>query len=70
VVSKLGLKATELTGDIPQNVNYAVKSIYALDVLKPYLNGNAPLPRRATTPRRFEDMVADAQPSIVLILVY
>jgi TPR repeat protein/uncharacterized membrane protein YhaH (DUF805 family) len=70
VVSKLGLKATELTGDIPQNVNYAVKSSYALDILKPYLNGNAPEARRAVSPQRFEDMVADAQPSVVLILVY
>ncbi len=30
VVAKLGMKAAEATGDMPQNVNYAVKSAYAL----------------------------------------
>jgi S1-C subfamily serine protease len=69
VTSKLGLKAIEMTGDIPQNVNYAVKSSYALDILRPYLNGNAPEPRRGIQPH-FEDMVAEVQPAVVLILVY
>jgi S1-C subfamily serine protease len=70
VVSKLGLKAAKLTGDIPQNVNYAVKSAYALALLEPYL-GNDPLePNQTSTKPRFEDMVAKAQQSVVLILVY
>lgn len=68
VVSKLGLKAVQATGDIPQNVNYAVKSAYALALLEPYLDKNAPAPRQASI--RFEDMVAQAQPSVVLILAY
>jgi len=33
VVSKLGLGAARVTGDIPQNVNFAVKSAYALPLL-------------------------------------
>lgn len=68
VVSKLGLKATQATGDIPQNVNYAVKSAYALALLEPYFGNDAPQPRQG--PISFEDMVAQAQQSVVLILAY
>ena len=70
VVSKLGMKAAEATGDMPQNVNYAVKSAYALALLEPYLDSNAPEPNQATSSPRLEDMAAKAQQSVVLILVY
>jgi S1-C subfamily serine protease len=70
VVSKLGLKAAKVTGDMPQNVNYAVKSAYALALLEPYLGDNAPEPNRSTQKPSFEDMVSKAQQSVVLILVY
>jgi hypothetical protein len=70
VVSKLGLKAARVTGDLPQNVNYAVKSSYALALLEPYLGSDAPEPNQAAAKPRFEDMVAKAQQSVVLILVY
>lgn len=70
VVSKLGLKALKATGDIPQNVNYAVKSTYALALLEPYLDASAPEPNQSAAKPRFEDMVAKAQQSVVLILVY
>ena len=70
VVSKLGLKAARATGDIPQNVNYAVKSTYALALLEPYLDSSAPEPNQSAAKLRFEDMVAKAQQSVVLILVY
>jgi len=70
VLSKLGLKAVKATGDIPQNVNYAVKSTYALALLEPYLDGSTPEPNQSASTPRFEDMVAKAQQSVVLILVY
>jgi hypothetical protein len=70
VVSKLGLKAAKVTGDLRQNVNYAVKSSYALALLEPYLGSEAPEPNQAAAKPRFEDMVAKAQQSVVLILVY
>ena len=70
VVSKLGLKAVRATGDIPQNVNYAVKSTYALALLEPYLDGSAPEPNQSASKPRFEDMIAKAQQSVVLIVVY
>lgn len=70
VVSKLGLKAAQATGDITQNVNYAVKSAYALALLEPYLDSGAPEPNQPSAKPSFEDMVATAQKSVVLILVY
>lgn len=70
VVSKLGIRAAKITGDIPQNVNYAVKSSYALALLEPYLDSAAPTPNPATAKPKFEDMVAKAQQSVVLIQVY
>ena len=57
-------------GDEPQNVNYAVKSTYALALLEPYLDSDAPAPKPATKTPQFEDMVAKAQQSVVLILGY
>ena len=68
VVSKLGVKAAKATGDIPQNVNYAVKSAYALALLEPFLGADLPQPNPAKS--KFEDMVATAQQAVVLILVY
>jgi TPR repeat protein len=70
VVSKLGLRAAAATHDIPQNVNYAVKSAYALPLLEPYLGGDAPEPSQSDQKPSFEDMVAKAQQSVVLVLCY
>ena len=44
VVSKLRLNAAKMTGDLPQNVNYAVKGAYALALLEPYLGNDTPEP--------------------------
>ena len=70
VLAKLGLEAAKATGDLPQNVGYAVKSAYALALLEPYLDSSAPTPNQASAKPSFEDMVAKAQQSVVLILVY
>ncbi len=70
VESKLGFKAAQATGDIPQNVNYAVKSAYAVALLEPYLDSSAPNPNPTGKNQIFEDMVAKAEQSVVLILVY
>ncbi len=70
VVAKLGLKAAKATGDLPQNVGYAVKSAYILPLMEPYLDGGAPRPNQAREKMRFEDMVEKAQQSVVLIVVY
>ncbi len=70
VLAKLGLKAAVATGDLPQNVGYAVKSAYALALLEPYLDSGAPEPNQPKQKPSFEDMVAKSQQSVVLILVY
>jgi len=70
VVSKLGLKAAVATGDMPQNVNYATKSAYALPLLEPYLGNDAPEPNQTSQKPSFEDMVSKTQQSVVLVLAY
>ncbi len=70
VLAKLGLKAAEVTGDLPQNVGYAVKSVYALALLEPYLNNNTAGVTLSGAKLSFEDMVARAQKSVVMVLVY
>jgi S1-C subfamily serine protease len=70
VIAKLGLNAATVTGDIAQNVNYAVKSAYALALLEPYLDASAPGPKQSSPKLSFEDMIAKAQQSVVLILAY
>jgi S1-C subfamily serine protease len=70
VVAKLGLKAASVTGDLPQNVNYAVKSVYAIALLEPYSDHETKDADQRASNLRFEDMVAKAQRSVVLILVY
>jgi TPR repeat protein/V8-like Glu-specific endopeptidase len=70
IVSKLGMKAAKEIGDMPQNVNYAVKSAYAAALLDSYLGDNAPEPKKAGSKKNFEEMVSEAQKAVVLILVY
>ena len=70
VVSKLSLKAARATGDIPQNVNYAVKISYALPLLEQFLSEESLNQKSETKKLSFEDMISNAQKSVVLILVY
>lgn len=68
IVAKLDAIATaELTGDLPQNVNYAVKSAYIQPLLGDYdIKPSAPIKQSA----RMEDIVEQVQKSIVMVLVY
>ena len=62
------LTMAKVEGEIPQNVNYAVKSSYILPLLDDVQNLPPPLvPANGT---KFEDTVNNAQKSVVLILVY
>jgi S1-C subfamily serine protease len=67
VVAKLGIKAAKVLGDIPQNVNYAVKASYAMPLIHGYIDENGPPSYQVAL--KFEDMIAEAQKSVVLILV-
>jgi S1-C subfamily serine protease len=68
VVASLSLRAIQMTGSVPQNVNYAIKGAY----LEPLMSFNklAPDSTAVSTPASFQDMIAIAQKSSVLILVY
>ena len=66
----IGIVVSRLMGETVQNVNYATKGVYALGLLEPYLGDTAPAPNSVTPPPRFEDMIAKATQSAVLILVY
>ena len=67
-VAKAGLRAIQITGSVPQNVNYAIKGAY----LEPLLNFHkVPVVQAASAaPGSFQDMVATAQKASVLVLVY
>ena len=62
--------AFRATGSLPQNVNYAIKSSYALALLEtlPNLTGKLRSPNQ--TPRPFADLVKDVQDSIAFVMVY
>ena len=68
VVASLSLRAIQITGSVPQNVNYAIKGAY----LEPLLNFHkVPVVQAASAaPGSFQDMVATAQKASVLVLVY
>lgn len=70
ILSKLGLKAARATGDIPQNVNYAVKISYALPLLEQYLDEELLIQKADNKKQSFENMIYNAQKSVVLIYVY
>ncbi len=73
-VTSAGLNAAKtlnVTGSLPQNVNYAIKSAFLIPFLKsiPELSAKLP-PVRQGAERPFEDVVAEAQSAVLLLLVY
>lgn len=70
IVSKLGLKVAQATGDLPENVNYAVKADYAAALVGPYLTDPATVSVGRGPPPAFEDMVAKVQDAMVMVLCY
>ncbi len=58
----------KIAGEIPQDVNYAVKSSYILPLLDDAQN--LPSPHASPEGTKFEDVVGNVQKSTVLILVY
>lgn len=68
VVASLSLRAIQITGSVPQNVNYAIKGAY----LEPLLNFHKVAVAQPSNdaPASFQDMIAGAQKASVLILVY
>jgi S1-C subfamily serine protease len=62
--------ALAVTGALPENVNYAVKSSFLLSFLESVPSCSAKLKTPASFDRKFEDVVKSAQDAAVLVLVY
>jgi hypothetical protein len=71
VAAKLSASAAlETSGELPENVNYAVKSSFLLGFLESMPQISTKLKEPNTIPRRFEDIVKSAEKAAVLVLVY
>ncbi len=71
VVAKMGdVEALEATGSIPQNVNYAIKSTFALALLETLPEASQNLKPPLQKERNSADIVDEAQKAVVLILCY
>jgi S1-C subfamily serine protease len=71
VSAKLSARAVLSTsGELPENVNYAVKSSFLLSFLESVPEVSAKLKVPVTVDRKFEEVVKSAQDAAVLVLVY
>jgi len=72
VSAKLGMAIGQArtSDELPENVNYAVKSSFLLSFLESVPDVSAKLKEPITVDRKFEDVVKSAQGAAVLILVY
>jgi hypothetical protein len=71
VVAKLSaIAALKTTGELPENVNYAVKSSFLLGFLESVPAVSARLKQPNTKEQKFEDVVSSAEKAAVLVLVY
>ena len=79
VLSKLdAIEVAKATGDLPQNVSYAIKSVYAIPLLETnssyqtaeILNEDFQKKNAQATPQSIENVVEKVQESVVLIFVY
>jgi TPR repeat protein len=62
--------ALRVSGSLPQNVNYAVKSSYLLGFLESVPEAAAKLKEPETKERKFEEVVKATEQAAVLVLVY
>ena len=70
VVSKLNaLETAKTTGDLVQNVNYAVKNAYLIPMLEKFTD-KLPSAKQRGLFKKFESVVEDSKKSVVLILAY
>jgi hypothetical protein len=62
--------ALAASGELPENVNYAVKNSFLLGLLESVPDVSAKLKQPNTQDNKFEDVVISAQRAAVLVLVY
>ncbi len=71
VSAKLNASAAlAMSGTLPENVNYTVKSSYLLSFLESVPEVAAKLKEPSTKEKKFEDVVKEAEQAAVLVLVY
>ena len=71
VAAKLNVAAAlAISGALPENVNYAVKSSFLLSFLESVPEVAAKLKEPSTKDRKFEDVAKSAEKAAVLVLVY
>ena len=71
VSAKLRARAAlAVSGALPENVNYAIKSSFLLSFLESVPAVSAKFKAPVTADRKFEDVVKSAQTAAVLVLVY
>jgi serine protease Do len=71
VAAKLSARAAlDVSGSLPENVNYAVKSSFLLSFLESVPEVSAKLKEPNSSERKFEDVVKSAEQAAVLVLVY
>jgi TPR repeat protein len=71
VTARLGDLATlRITGSLPQNVNYALKTSFIIAFLETLPDVAGKLKEPETRARKFDDVVKSAEQSAVLVLVY
>ena len=59
-----------LSGSLPENVNYAVKSSFLLSFLESVPEISAKLKEPNTKERKLDDVVNDAEKAAVLVVIY
>ena len=59
-----------MSGTLPENVNYAVKSSYLLSFLESVPEVSTKLKEAPVKEKKFEDVVKEAAQAAVLVLVY
>ena len=70
VSAKLNASAAlAMSGTLPENVNYAVKSSYLLSFLEVFADGQLKLKEPSTKEKKFEEVVKEAEQAAVLVLV-
>ena len=71
VSAKLNASAAlAMSGTLPENVNYAVKSSYLLSFLESVPEVSTKLKEAPVKEKKFEDVVKEAAQAAVLVLVY
>jgi len=64
------LRALKLTGALPQNVNYAIKSSVLHSFVQTLPAASLPLKGPAQADRKFEDIVKDVEEAVAIVLAY